>query len=644
MAAHLTADRMWQIPRVGDPTVSGNVVVTTVTTHPTTPGRGTTRIWHVPLDGSDPRPLTSATESASKPAVSPDGSMLAFLRAVDGRQQVHLMPLDGGEPETITDLPLGVIGMRWFPDSVRLLVVAEVFAADPTLDGSARIRDEEPTTSAKTTDAAVYRYWDRWLTDGRYPHLFVVSAGSEPRDLTPTSSRWMRWDNTGDPTDDVDIAPDSSQIAACFDTSAAPHRELRWSLFTIDVDTAIERELTPEVTGHVSAPRYTPDGRHLVWGETIDPHFYADRNRLIRFDRQTGDRVELAAEWDRSPSSWAVDSAGILLVAEHAGRQPVWTLPLEGGRPTAVGDAGTLTGPQRLPDGRIVASHNSLTAAPELVLIEGDRTNRLTRFTAEALEGIALPSVEEFEFVGGRGDTVQGWLVTPSGVERPAPLVHMIHGGPHGTFGDTWHWRWNAAVFCGSRRIAALVNFHGSTGFGQEFAECIRGEWGDLPAQDIEAATDDLVARGIADPERVAITGGSYGGYMVAWLISQTDRYRCAVAHAAVTDLPGMYASDITSGRAHAYGAEVWEDLDRVNRWSPAAHAAGYATPTLVIHGERDYRVPITQGLEFYGVLTAKGVDARLVYYPDENHWILSHGNSVHWYGEVTGWLDRYLG
>lgn len=646
MPNHLTAEALWSIPRVGTPEIAGDTVVATVTTYPDTPGKGTTRIWRIPLDGSEPAPLTTATASSTKPRLSPDGERLAFLRNVDGRPQVHVMRLDGGEAEPLSDLPLGVIGFRWFPDSRRLLALGDLFAEGPTIADTSRIREEreDSTHSARTTGVSVFRYWDRWLTDGRYPHLFIIEPDREPLDLTPSSTRWMRWDNTSDPIDDLAISPDGSEIAVCFDTSTAPHRELRWSLFAIDAQAGTERELTPDATGHVSGPRYTPDGTYLVYGMTEDPHFYADRVRLMRRHRESESTVELTAGWDRSPASWEVTDETVILVAESEGRQPLWRLGIDGGDPSSFGDAGTLAGPAVLQDGRIVATRNAIDSPPELVIIDGSRTDRLTHFTATALADIALPTVEEFRFAGARGDQVQGWLVRPRGTTAPGPLVHMIHGGPHGSFGDTWHWRWNAAAFCGKTRVAALVNFHGSTGFGQEFAECIRGEWGDLPSTDIELATDHLVAEGVADPDRMAIAGGSYGGYMVAWLTSQTSRYRCAVAHAAVTDLPGMYASDITSGREYAYGAEVWKDLDRVNRWSPAAHAAGYATPTLVIHGERDYRVPLTQGLEFYGVLQAKGVESRLVYYPDENHWILTHGNSLHWYGEVTSWLTRFVG
>jgi dipeptidyl aminopeptidase/acylaminoacyl peptidase len=553
---------------------------------------------------------------------------------------------DGGEPEAITDFPLGVTGMRWFPDGRRLVVIADLFAEALTIDATRHLLDERKAqkTSARTTENAVFRYWDRWLTEGRFPHLFVVEPGREPIDLTPNSARWMKWDNTDDPTDDVAVSPDGREVAVCFDVSTPPHRDLRWSLFAIDVDSRDERHLTPDGTGHASGPRYSADGRFLIYGETIDRHFYSDRVRLMRRTRIDGATVELTEGWDRSPASWRVGASDVVLVAEDEGRQPLWRLSLAGGEPERLTDEGTFAGPVTLSDGRIVATHNSLIAPPELAVLDGGAHDRLTFFTREALDGVDLPTRQEFRFEGARGDTVQGWLVKPASLETPAPLIHMIHGGPHGTFGDTWHWRWNAAVFCQDSRMAALVNFHGSTGFGQEFAECIRGEWGDLPATDIESATDHLIAAGDVDTDRMAITGGSYGGYMVAWLTSQTNRYRCAIAHAAVTSLPGMYASDITSGRAYSYGADVWEDLDRVNRWSPAAHAAGYSTPTLVIHGELDYRVPITQGLEYYGVLQAKEIESRLVYYPDENHWILSQANSIHWYHEVIGWLDRHLG
>jgi dipeptidyl aminopeptidase/acylaminoacyl peptidase len=283
---------------------------------------------------------------------------------------------------------------------------------------------------------------------------------------------------------------------------------------------------------------------------------------------------------------------------------------------------------------------------PEVVRLgaEGELVP-LTDFAASLLDDVSWGAVEDLTFAGADGDPVQMFLIHPSGADSgtPPPLLHLIHGGPHGAFTDGWQWRWHAQSFAARGFLVAMVNFHGSTSFGAEYTSSIQGAWGDKPYRDIEAATDLLVSRGLVDETRMAVAGGSYGGYMVAFITGQTNRYACAVAHAAVTNFGGMYASDITGGRALAYGSEIFEDRTRVERYSPSSHASGYNTPTLVVHGERDYRVPLTQGLELYGVLKAKEVPARLVYYPSENHWILNPQPSLHWYEEVFSWLDVYL-
>lgn len=642
MGELLTPERLWSIPRVGTPAVAAGRVVVPVTSYDLGENRGTTTLWEVFTNGRAPRRLT--TSSASRPVLSPDGNRLAFVRQVDGRGQVHVMAMDGGEPEQVTDLPLGVIGARFMPDGERLVVVANLLRGqlDPEATATERDRRSEQAVTGQSTEQAVFRYWDRWLTTGEVPHLFLVGLDGSVRNLTPDSERWMRWDNTGDPVDDIDISPDGTVVAWCANRVDPADAEIRWALFLTDVESAATRCVTSDLDGHASHPRFSPDGSVLVYGGQPDPHFYADRVRLIEHRLDHGTERTLTADWERSPSGWAFDGEDLVFEAEDDARQPLWRLRPDGSI-TEIARDGTLGSPLPLGDGTLVATRSRITAPSELVLVsEGVRP--ITDFTRPALEGVDLPTVEDVRYTGAAERQTQMFVVTPPRVMGPAPLVHMIHGGPHGAWTDVWHWRWHPALFCGSDRRAALVNFHGSTGWGQDYAASIRGAWGDLPATDIERATDHLIETGLADPDRMAITGGSYGGYLVSWLIGQTDRYACAIAHAAVTNLPSMYASDITMGRASAYGAEVWNDLDRVNRWSPAAFSAGYVTPTLVIHGDRDYRVPVGQGLELYGVLKAKGVEARLVHYPDENHWILSPANSIHWYGEVAGWLERFLG
>jgi dipeptidyl aminopeptidase/acylaminoacyl peptidase len=284
-------------------------------------------------------------------------------------------------------------------------------------------------------------------------------------------------------------------------------------------------------------------------------------------------------------------------------------------------------------------------ADPAVVGPDG-AVERLGGFNDAVLAEIEMGEVEDVRFIGAGGAEVQMWLIYPPGYREGErrPLIHNIHGGPHGVTGDSWHYRWNGQAFAAGGAIVAAVNFHGSSSWGDEFARCIQGAWGDKPAADVMAATHHLVSRGIVDPERMAIAGGSYGGYLVSWLIGQTDQFAAAVCHAGVTNLLGQYATDITHGRHQSFGGEPWDGLNNIRRWSPTDHTAGMHTPTLVIHGEKDYRVVVTQGLELYGLLKARGVDARLVYYPDEGHWILKPQNSLHWYGEVLGWMERYLG
>jgi dipeptidyl aminopeptidase/acylaminoacyl peptidase len=261
------------------------------------------------------------------------------------------------------------------------------------------------------------------------------------------------------------------------------------------------------------------------------------------------------------------------------------------------------------------------------------------------MAGIALGEVREETFAGASGAPVQMFLVLPPGhdASRRYPLVHLVHGGPVGTFGDGFHFRWNAQLFAAPGYVAAMVNFHGSSSFGQPFVESILGAHPEKPFTDVMKATDLLVARGLVDPSRMAAAGGSYGGFLVNWIAGHTDRFKTLVSHAGVYSLLGQWASDGTFGRQHSYGGYPFTDLAATERWSPNRFAAAFKTPMLVLHGERDYRVPVTQGLELYGVLTAKGVPARLVYYPDENHWVLKPQSSRHWFGEVLGWLDRYL-
>jgi dipeptidyl aminopeptidase/acylaminoacyl peptidase len=658
----LNAEALWAIPRVGAPVPApdGSYAVVGVTTHAPDADGPRERLWLVTPAGGEPRPLTAPEVSSAQPAPSPDGKWLAFVRKAvreggsSTEPQLHVMPLDGGEARCVTDLPLGVADPRWLPDGRRVVVISHLYRGALDVEATRRLRDERAKGGSvpHVTEDRVYRFWDRWLTGGEVHHVFVVDVETgAARDLTPASDQWF---DLMDPAGDLDVAPDGEEIAFCANVTPPPFETLRAAIHTVPVAGGAPRCVSASETSDARRPRYSPDGRWLVYGAKRDPSNYADRVRLVRVDRATGERAVLTEAWDCSPVAWEFSGPDTLVIEAHArGRSALYRMSAaEGGTPEAIFAGGSLTGARPARDGFVYAAQSTFARPPEVVRVRADGGGTievLSRFTAEALAGIALGRAEEIELAGAAGDPVHMYLVFPPGYEpgRPLPLVHVLHGGPYGAHVDGWSWRWNAHVFAAPGRVVALVNFHGSSSYGERFADSIAGDWGGKAAEDVTRATDLLVERGVADPTRLAITGGSFGGYMAAWLPTITDRFVCTVVHAPVYNVASFCSVDVTQGIERELGGEPWDTpvgLAAIDRWNPAAHTGSYRTPTLVTHGERDFRCTVQNGIELYGMLKAKGVPARLAHYPDEGHWIMKRRNSLHWYGEVLAWLARWLG
>jgi dipeptidyl aminopeptidase/acylaminoacyl peptidase len=548
---------------------------------------------------------------------------------------------------------------RFFPDGRRLAFLAPVLTAAPTPEGTKQLlekREKDPV-KARATEDRFYRYWDGWLTGGEVHHLFVMDLETRKiTDLIPDSKRFF---DLMDPAGGYDISPDGTELAFAANATESPYPILNYDVFTVPAAGGQVKNLTPDNPGDDMRPRYTSDGRAIVYGMQREVDFYADRVRLVRHDRKTGKNVILTDAWDRSASDWAVakDSKTVALLAEDEGRVGLYRLDLD--QALAAAERGAGIAPERLARGghlagltwvgekRLAYTQDSLQGPPEVWTLAPNATApaALSHFNDARMAEFELGNVEEITFTGAGGRQVQMFVVTPPGFDpqKKWPLVHLVHGGPHGIFGDQFHFRWNAQLFAARGYVVAMVNFHGSTSFGQEFAASILGSHGDQPFDDVMAATDRLLQTGYIDEKRMAAAGGSYGGYLVSWIAGHTDRFACLVNHAGVYDTLAQYASDVTYGRSRAYGGEPWGNLAAIDRWNPARFASGFKTPMLVIHGECDYRVPYTQGLAVYGVLKAKGIPARLVVYPDEGHWILKAANSCYWYDEVMGWLERFL-
>jgi len=653
----LNAEDLWTLPRVGAPQAfpDGQALVVPVTRWNLEKNESRTQLYRVPVGGGAATPITTPDASASDPRVSPNGKQLAFTRKdANGKSQLMLMSLEGGEPRKLTELPLGVFDPRWLPDGSGLVFATNLIKGHLTPEQTAaeiKRRADDPV-KAHVTEERFYRYWDNWLTTGEVPHLFLYDLAKETsRDLTPDSTLWFDW---MDPSGQYDISPDGREIALAGISFDSQRSLVVTRIYTLPVGAPVAAgsgALTCRTTGHPAddhRPRYSPDGKWLVYGMTHDPEFYADRVRLMRMDRASGKHDEWLGNWDLTPAHWEFAADGSLIVeAEQNARLKLFTYK-EGPEPKAITGDGSASSAAPLTGGRIAFLHQTLVAPTEVHVIaqNGGNASRVTEFTSDGAARFHVGETRETTFEGSRGETVQMFLVLPPDFTtgKKYPLVHMIHGGPHGTFGDLWHARWNAQAFAAPGYIVALVNFQGSTSWGQDFAQRIQGEWAARPFEDIMKATDFLIASGLVDEKRMAVTGGSYGGYMVTWIAGHTDRFKCIVNHAGVADLTAQYASDVTHGRGKAAGGEAWDGLEKQDLWSPVRFAKGMNTPMLVIHGERDYRVPVGQGLLIYGVLKAKNVPARLVYFPDENHWVLKAKNSLLWYKEVHAWLARWLG
>jgi len=648
-----TVDTMWTVKRVGVPLVSpdGTQVVYSLGTYDAEENRILTDLWMVPLAGGTPRRLTAHKASDGTPDFSPDGTRLVFVskRDTDKAAQLYLLPLSGGEPERLTDMPMDVATPRFLPDGKRIVFASLVVAGAESPDETKKALEarEKNKVKARVTEDRLFRFWDHWLTDEEFPHLFVLDLETRKvTDLLPGSRRLFGL-QAGEAT--FDISPDGATVAFEANASESPYPVLNTDVFVVPVAGGEVRNLTSANAAQDTDPVWSPDGKTIAYGLERKAEGWPDHARLGLIDVAGGKSTILTEPFDATAGGWQwlPDGSQIVFTAEVRGRTSLYAVPAAGGAVREVHKGGTVNGVAVARDGQIVFQRHDLNRPPEVaaVKLDGSAFRYLTTTNDGLMADTAIGPVRELTFKGANNDDVQMFVVYPPGFDekKKYPLVQMIHGGPVGTFGDAFSFRWNPHAFAAPGYVVALVNFHGSSSFGQAWVDSILGAHPDKPFTDVMKATDYLIAQGYVDSTRMAAAGGSYGGFLVNWIEGHTDRFKALVSHAGVYSLLGQSASDSYFGRQHSYGGYPHTNLANIERWTPNRFAANFKTPMLVLHGERDFRVPVGQGLELYGVLKTKGVPARLVYYPDENHWVLKGQNSKHWYGEVLGWLARWL-
>jgi len=658
----MTPQDLWAMKRLSNLELSpdGRTAAFVVQEWSIEKNKPTSNIWLVPVAGGEPRRLTTAQAADGSPAWSPDGSRIAFVskRGGDKAAALYVIRTDGGEAEKILELPFPLSHPRWMPDGQRVIMATTCV---PGLVGTwsreniAAMEKEikrraDAKMTAKVTEDRHYRFFDHWLTDTAASRLLLVNtATKEFKDLTP---KWDRlFQSSG--TVDFDLAPDGSQVALVANTTPPPYSGfLNNDVHLVPTDgSGTMRNVTKDNSASDGDPTFAPDGRSIVFTRYTIPYGNGEVGKLWRHELATGTNKALTEAIDLTISGveFASDGATLWFTAEDKGVMPIFRMKADGTVLTPVYKEGTCT-ELSAKGGRIVFLNDNFSRPNELFTLDpkSGAVRQLTHFNQALVDQLDLGKVESYWFDGAAGDKVQGWLILPPNFDaaKTYPMVQLMHGGPNTMVRDSWNYRWNAHAFAAPGYVVAWVNRHGSTGFGQQFAQSIINEWGVKPLDDILRSTDHLLARfPNIDPKRIAAAGASYGGYMAAWAEGHTDRFACIVDHAGVNDFITQFGADVTTySFAKVLGGTPWEDPEGMRKNDPMTYAKNFKTPMLITHGELDYRVPDGNGMSLYAVLQAMGVPSRLVIYPNENHWILSPQNSIHWNWEVQSWLARYIG
>jgi dipeptidyl aminopeptidase/acylaminoacyl peptidase len=686
-----TFEDMMSLKRIGGPSISpdGKWVLFAAVDVDLKENKRTSHLWVVATAGGPARQLPATPAGESGGHWAPDGKSYLYLSAAEGGTQVWVRGFDSasGTPSVaatkITSISTEADGAIWSPDGKNIVFISEVFPG--CMDDACNKFSEEERAKSKVKamvfEHLLFRHWNHY-TSGKRSHLFVVSAeGGVAKDLTPGDHDVPPFSLGGQ--DPYAISPDGKEVAFTSNWDEVGATSTNNDIFVVPITGGEPKKLSTSPGGD-STPLYSPDGKWLAWRMQKRAGYESDRFRLVVYDRGSGQITNLTEGFDQWVESyaWSPDSKFVYFTSEKEGASPIYRLnlpvALAGNKPTGTGVraieqilGGTNDEPNISSDGKtLVFTQLSVGAPSEVykIALEGGTQNvtdaksgpsnrmayksnyvaeELSHLNDATLAKVDMQPLESFWFAGSGGTKVQGFLVKPPRFNKDAkyPVKFLIHGGPQGQWGDEWSYRWNEELFAADGYVVIMVNPRGSTGYGQEFVDGVNKDWGGKPYIDLMNGLDYAEKTyPFIDKDRECALGASYGGYMIDWILGHTNRFKCLVSH------DGMFNTESAYGSTEElwfpeweFGGTPWNNREGYRKWSPHLFAAQFKTPTLVVHGQLDYRLDVSEGFQLFTTLQRLNIPSKMLYFPDEGHWVLKPQNSELWYKTVNGWVDGYL-
>ncbi|HKV92514.1 MAG TPA: S9 family peptidase [Candidatus Angelobacter sp.] len=667
-----TFEDMMALKRVDDPVVSPNgkwIMFSAVDVN-LKANKKTPHLWVLPLAGGEAHELPSTAAGESNGRWSPDGQSYLFITSTEGGSQVWVNSFDpnsgmagSSAPKKITGISTEADGAIWSPDGKNIAFVSEVYP-DCTDDTCNKSRDEARANSkvkALIFTHLLFRHWNHF-TEGKRSHLFVVPAeGGVAKDLTPGDHDVPPFNLGG--ADFYNFSPDGKELAYTSNIDEVGAISTNNDVFVVPVTGGEPKKISTSPGGD-SNPVYSPDGKWIAWRMQKRAGYESDRFRLVVYDRASGQIKNLTEGFDQwvEAFAWTPDSKYIYFASEDKGEAPLYRLDVQAamagpanmehvsGHAIQEVTRGVNDEVHVTPDGKaLVFTRLSVQAPTEVYKLDlsGKKADQLSHLNDQLLANIAMEPVEPFWFTGAGGTKVQGFLLKPPDFDKTKkyPVKFLIHGGPQGQWGDEWSYRWNAELFAADGYVVIMVNPRGSTGYGQAFIDGVNKDWGGAPYVDLMDGLDYAEKTyPFIDKNRECALGASYGGYMIDWVLGHTNRFKCLVSH------DGMFNTESAYGSTEElwfpeweFGGTPWNNREGYRKWSPHLFATQFKTPTLVVHSQLDYRLDVSEGFQLFTTLQRLKIPSKMLYFPDEGHWVLKPQNSQLWYKTVDEWVDSYL-